>query len=363
MGRQDLHEALYATYARQQYAGPIELVVFDESSEPSPFFRALADPTVRYFHQPAPPSDGVTHIGRARNILSRLAQGEVCVVLDDDDNYEPAYTTTLVDRMQRSGADIVHLSRWRCWHADTDSIFEWNTREMGGTHWVVVAGEEPTVVDLGPEDVEPMLLEAYALGFFFCTCFRRQLALKIPFPDAGTEDYPWVKKCLKAGARIELVDDCSDLVLHTVARSQSMHFPQKRLGQLRAQMLGSIASMYELPEGKDIHVEPGVRYSVLASIKKNHTLRSIEERAKSWGLVVHSARDNVDPSEFGVKAPSGKYRLVHFEGEGGAEPMKIPWRASKLFFFDKSGCVKAWSSKAPTVGAGAINEQLMPRVV
>jgi hypothetical protein len=116
--------------------------------------------------------------------------------------------------------------------------------------------------------------------------------------------------------------------------------------------------MYELPQGKNVVVEPSVTCQVLAAVKVSHTLKSVTTRAESWGLKISAARDNVDPAEFGVKAPDKGYRLVHVMGTS-TKRVVVPWSTNKLVrVFDKSSLVKAWASEPP-VGA-AVNTQLTP---
>ena len=87
LGRPETHPTLYAMFKRQTYS-PLLMFVYDESTEPSPFFSQLQDPDVTYVHEPMAYKRDVTRIGAARNKLCAMARAdgaEFIVSADDDD--------------------------------------------------------------------------------------------------------------------------------------------------------------------------------------------------------------------------------------------------------------------------------------
>lgn len=375
LNRPDTHAALYATFAAQTYE-PRMLHVLDESQEPSPFFSQLQDARVDYVHAPMTGKREVTRIGAARNTLcerAKLAGATFILHVDDDDWYSPDYAETMISKL--GDADIAKLAVFRLIVEKGEAagtLWQWDVRSMGGKHYGLRGDAAPQETQIGHGE-EPEYAEAVRYGFGFSLVYRISLHDRFKFPEEGTEDYPWVRTCLDGGAKLVEVDDFSHGCIHTVSiDSQSMVFPQTKLSPgvgsearsvrqiVRWRMLGEVQGMYELPKDKDIQAKPGVTYSVLSSIKSNHTLKSVTTRAETWGLHVTEARDNVSPDEFGVPAPENGYRLVHIAGTTD-KPIRIPWKTNKLIsLFDKSQVVRAWSSEPVGVGSPQINAQLEP---
>ena len=315
--RPDTHASLYGMF-KSQTSKPLRLYVFDESTEPSPFFSQLQDPDVTYVHEPMAYKRDVTRIGAARNKLCAMARADgaefVCSA-DDDDVYAPNWTTTMISKL--GDADVAKLAVFRLLVTKGEAagtLWLWDVRVMGGVHYGLKGDEAPQKTEIG-QDEDPMYATAVRYGFAFSWIWRSELSERIPFPEEGTEDYPWLRQCMDAGARVVEVDDYSEGCIHVVGTSQSMHFPQTPLSPgfsgprpslrdfVRWRMLGAVSAMHELPVGQDIHAKPGATYQVLSAIKSNHTLKSVVVRAQSWGLTVTASRDNVDPSEFGVRRP------------------------------------------------------------
>jgi len=375
LNRPETHEALYNSFAGQSYDAKV-LIVLDESATPSPFFSGLRDPRVQYVHAPAPRGD-VTRIGSARNRLCQLARwagAKLVAWFDDDDHYGKNWLSTMVSKL--GDAAVAKLAVFRLLVDGGESsgtLWQWDVRSMGGQHYALQGSRTPERVDV-PEDEDPVYAEAMRFGYGFSFVHRLDVALRYPFPAEGTEDYPWVRTLRENGERVVEVDDFADGCLHVVHDgSNSMLWPQIYLGKhapgvgsepgsLRAfarwRMLGAVSQMYELPQGKDIQVEPDVTYQIVAKIKNNHTLKSITVRAESWGLVVSGAQDNVSADDFGVKPAPDGYRLVQVMGTSN-KSMKVPWKGNRLVsLLDKSSLVRAWSDKAPA--AVQINPQLTP---
>lgn len=372
--RPDTHASLYGMFKSQTYK-PLRLYVFDESTEPSPFFSQLQDPDVTYVHEPMAYKRDVTRIGAARNKLCAMARADgaefVCSA-DDDDVYAPNWTTTMISKL--GDADVAKLAVFRLLVTKGEAagtLWLWDVRAMGGVHYGLKGAETPQKAEIEPGD-DPMYETAVRYGFAFSWIWRSELSERIKFPEEGTEDYPWLRECMKQGAKVVEVDDYSEGCIHCVGSSNSMHFPQTPLSPgfagspldfrafVRARMLGALPAMYEITKaGKSFTAEPGVTYSIVAKIKKSHTLKSVTTRAESWGLVISAARDDVDGSEFGVTCDDKDFRLVHVVGTS-KERMEIPWQGNKLVrALDKSSIERAWSD-VPSQDDAQVNAQLTP---
>ena len=360
------HEGLYKTFCEQTYE-PRELVVLDGSAEPSPFFSALKDERVRYFHEPeAPREGGVTRIGAIRNRLTQLAKGEILASFDDDDQYAADFVAEAVRRLE--GADLFKLVVWRLLHGD--DVYLWDQRIIGGPVYALRGSTvELTDTDgMSPEEAAAFR-DAWQLGFMWSAVFRKSVALEIPFPEEGTEDIPWMRALVEAGKKIVMVADAPHLALHVVepnpvhAEGGSPHFPQVKLRAASAKrMMGAgIAAMNELPQEQSVQIEPGKVYRILAAIKKSHSIKSVETRAAHWGVRLTESIDNVDPAQYGVQPPPEGYRLVDFIGTGD-KAVTLPWQAPRFMkaIGERSQVVRAW------IGAGrpddGIDDAWMVRV-
>ena len=367
LNRQERHPALYKTFCAQTLPDK-RLYVLDESEGVSPFFRALRDPRVVYEHRKALPRiDGVTRIGAVRNAINGLVREDVILHLDDDDVLDPAYGQAMIERL--GDAALCKLTRWRLLHELTGILFEWATREIGGTHYVV-RGAQIERIEIDPSEPGADIAED---AFGWSLCYPRSTWERFKFPDEGTEDIPWVKAVRAAGLPVAFVDDLPHLALHTVhvdpnhLHGGSAHFPQRMLGaagapkllqDIRRRMLGAMGAMQELPEGQAISIEPGRRYSILASVRKKHSLRDLAVRGQQYGTQIESAVDDVPPSEYGVAAPPAGYRLVHVTASA-SKPAVLPWKAPSFLapLGEASHVVRAWVDVP--VGAGASPEAAM----
>ena len=230
LDRADRHEFAYKIFASQDYPEK-EMLVLDESKDPSPFFSGLGDPRVRYWHEPMERGD-VTEIGTTRNKLIERARGVFVGHQDDDDHYDAAWFSTLLSRL--GVADLVKSVVWRCLVESEGTMWEWDTRSMGGTHYALKGDTTPTEVAVDPEEA-PMLADAYLDGFGWSYAYRRDLAQQFPFPPEGTEDYPWVRTCREHGANVVHLADVSQLAVHTVhAKLWLDPVPAAQSGQVRS---------------------------------------------------------------------------------------------------------------------------------
>lgn len=349
LGRPDVHEQLHACFDAQTLRQK-RLFVLDESREPSRFFTRLRDPRVVYTHAPNKNLSGAGQggIARARNRLVSMTGAPIVAHADDDDCYAPNYLEEMSSRL--GSYDLVKLDVWQML-TETGDVFLWDTRTFSGEVWAVKGGEPPAKVnvesDPPPDELRADMIDAYRVGFGFSYLYRRSLWERFKFPeDEQTEDIPWVRRARKNGARIKFVSDLAHLCLHVVhPRSGSVNFPQRKLAK---RMTGALpdASWKELPSGEPISVAPGKVFSVLASIKDKHTMKSLFSRCAQWSLEIIEARDKLSPGEFKVKAPEAGYRLVHIVGRAGAAHT-LPWSVpSPINVFDKSSVIRAWEKAA-----------------
>ena len=177
LNRHDHHEALYKTFANQDYAAK-DLWVIDDSPTTSPFFMKLgsSDPRVHYQRSPSR-----TSIGHTRNLLIQLCSGSVIAHFDDDDFYEPHYLSAMLGRMQHADADFVKLSVWN------------ERNEKDGGRWQY-DGHRKAQHDLW--------------GWGFSYMYRRYVATRVSFPAIShAEDYAFVQSLWATGMKTELVRD------------------------------------------------------------------------------------------------------------------------------------------------------------
>jgi len=368
IGRPELHQQLYEGFVADQWPSK-ELVVLDEGPEPSPFFTQLQDTRVRYHHEPHPKTE-TNRIGAARNRLVQLARGDFISHRDDDDEYHPAWLSFAMERL--GDADLLKLDvYWIITDSDPAYIFEWDTRQFGGEHYAM-RGEEIKKTQVDKDSMPAEVIEMFRDGYGYSLFGPRRTFEQFPFPEEGTEDFPFMRAVRAAGKKIQFVSDAAHMILHLVSkRSKSGVFPQKFVGAAGApyeglgralgrRMVGLLGAMNELPAGQAIDAKPGVTYSVLASISEENTLKSLATTASKWGVHISEVRDNVDPSEFGVQAPEDGYRLVHVTATVDKDA-KVPWKVPPpLDVFNKSSVVRAWTNDATGVGA-PVYKGLPPR--
>jgi hypothetical protein len=217
--RPERHAMAYRWFARSRYPNR-ELLVFDDSPQPSEFFRGLNDRRVSYLHAP-----GKWSIGAKRNHLITQSRGQVIAHQDDDDSYHPTYLGAMVQRL--SDADLVKLSVFNVYDERDGSKWRWDTRSSGGAQKLLGAKFSLAVPSFGLASTEKT-----RWGYGFCYVYRRALyehGVRFPDIDRG-EDYEFVRAARAAGARLKQVDDCADLVWHVVHDlSTSACAPQARI--------------------------------------------------------------------------------------------------------------------------------------
>ncbi len=229
--RPERHANLYATFAHQTYENR-ELLVLDDSPEPSPFFTNLRDPRVKYQHLPKR-----TSIGFKRNFLANIASGEFIAHFDDDDYYAPTYLAEMIEKL--GSADLIKLSKWLAWRELDGTLWEWDTRRFSQICYVINGNDRNSSI----LDVEKLkesdaaftgqiagVVEANTWGYGFSYVYRKTLWQECPFEDLyGGEDYNFICKARSLNKVMIHTPDLSYLVLHTLhPKSTSRIFPQYR---------------------------------------------------------------------------------------------------------------------------------------
>ncbi len=227
--RERFMPAIYDVYARQTCADT-ELLVLDDSAQPSRFFSALHDPRVRYQHLGERLS-----IGAKRNRLIEQARGEWICHFDDDDYYADHYVAHML--AQTEGVDFVKLSAWFNFSIEPRLLTYWDASVLEQAFYRQSgAGLQP--VGIGQLDAG-RFQRSSRLGFGFSYFHRRAVALQYPFKDVSFGgDYPVLDAFERDGGRLRLLRDEQGLVLHQLHASNVSHvFPQYRLP---AFMLGAL---------------------------------------------------------------------------------------------------------------------------
>lgn len=240
-GRPQHHEGLHALFAAQTHPDR-ELLVYDDSPEPSPFFTALRDPRVRYHHHPERVA-----LGSKRNWLAAEATGEVLAHFDDDDFYAPGYLAHMVAALD--GADLVKLGAFHVYSVGHALLAYWDQTTVGPRHFRVEHGKPVAAHDV--EAMAPAARELWGLrnllGYGFSYVYRRALWERVPFPAVSHgEDFAFVEAALGAGARFRHVRDESGLALYVRhAADHSVMFPQYLLPpHLLGRLLGREAEAF-----------------------------------------------------------------------------------------------------------------------
>lgn len=225
---------LHAQFEHQSWSGgELELVVLDDSPEPSAYFRSVRSDRVRYIHDPVRAS-----VGAKRARLLELAKGECHIHFDDDDFYAPDYVATTLAHL--SDNDFFHYDTWHIYRECDQTIWFWDTRELLGLHFEVSgsASEVPKVIrtwaqqnDVATNQNALDWLHKNRWGWGFCYAYRSAIARRAGFPDVWHgEDYQFVKRLQALGARMHLAPDDAGRCVHVLRSEGSARcFPQYRL--------------------------------------------------------------------------------------------------------------------------------------
>ena len=257
-GRPERHEQLHHVFDQQTWPDK-DLWILDDSPAPSPFFRQLGDPRVRYLHS----AERMT-VGAKRNWLLACCHGDVVAHFDDDDWYAPDYLYIMVGALQREPLDFVKLSVWNAMSEADGSFWQVDTHTLLPKHFVVSSHKPPEEQSLSDDEMAALPPETYdgnLWGYGFSYVYRRIVGERTPFlsVDFG-EDFEFVKRVRKTSARLGHLGDHADKVVHTMHPKNTAQriFPQTRLDISR------------VPE--DLRIAMGARAGVETFVDRNATL-------------------------------------------------------------------------------------------
>lgn len=218
--REEFLPRLYRCVAAQTHS-ELELLVCDDSPEPSAFLQRHTDPRLRYVHLPTRAS-----VGNKRDLLNEMARGEVIVHFDDDDYYAPNYLSHVLEQLQN--ADFTKLEAWFNYSTVHHIATYWNTAEAMQNGIALAPNAEPRQVSTAADQME------YAWGFGFSYAYRRAAVGAARFGDRTFgEDLFFYTQLRDAGARCVKVPDITGLVLHVIHKSNlSLVFGQYRIPRL-----------------------------------------------------------------------------------------------------------------------------------
>jgi glycosyltransferase involved in cell wall biosynthesis len=224
-GRPRSLELVYQLFDAQTHPDK-ELLIEDDSPEPNAFMARLADPRVRYRHQPTRAT-----LGAKRATLGLAAHGDVIAHFDDDDYYAPGYLTRMLVELE--GHDLVTLSQWFLFDVKTRGLFYWDTTQVLPVHFRVEAAVAPRAIAMqGLGEGRAEWVDRHLWGYGFSYVYRRdlcQVARFDPTLEHG-EDVHFVRAAQAAGGRVRAVPDERGLVLHVVHDGNTASvFPNYRL--------------------------------------------------------------------------------------------------------------------------------------
>lgn len=223
--RPDKHPLLYLAFSQQSYPRK-ELLIYDDSESPSPFFQSLDDNRVTYVYD----SERLS-IGAKRNALIKISKGELIAHFDDDDYYAPLYLETMVYSL--GDADLVKFSSWLAFRESDQTLWEWDTTTLAEKQYVISGwSDKDQVGDLRPFiDDEEGYCEANTWGYGFSFVYRKSLWEECHFPNTSSgEDALFAKEARAQGKDLVHLPDENHLTVHTIhPLSTSRIFPQKKL--------------------------------------------------------------------------------------------------------------------------------------
>lgn len=213
---------LYTCFQSQTHPEK-ELLVLDDSPQPSEFFQALSDPNVTYIY-----FDRRLSTGEKRNLLVQQATGEIIAHFDDDDYYAPNYLERSLAVL--NDGDFITLSGWYAYAQNEQSLFYWDTTKVGKCHFKVAPREELEVIytdGISPEE-EAEWVEPTLWGFGFSYMYRKRIFETLKFNDVHFgEDYQFVQQIIYSGHQAAYWPDQEGLVLHIIHQKNiSLIYPQ-----------------------------------------------------------------------------------------------------------------------------------------
>lgn len=200
----------------------IELLICDDSDEPSTYLKAVSReyPNIYYAHVPMRMT-----IGAKRNLLIRMASGDFIAQFDDDDYYAPNYLEAMMFHLQQQNVDFITLSRWFAYSVEHDCFAYWATDYFG--QFIYQVGLEG-VIQVLHEHTSPNFIEGTLWGFGFSYFFKKEIFEQVQFQDINfAEDYYFHCQLNDYGFKSGYFPDEQGLVLHLLhPQSTSQIYPQ-----------------------------------------------------------------------------------------------------------------------------------------
>lgn len=213
---------LYRLFAAQTHAD-CELVILDDSPQPTGFFDRLTDERVRYVHRPER-----LPLGIKRNILGELATGEVILHFDDDNYYSPTYIETMLNVL--GDGDFASLSGWYLYSVIHRIFAYWDLSEVAPYHYRVDSGQSIAIVDNSARPLEETRSWGLRnlMGWGLSFAYRRQVWRRHPFDQIQHgEDSAFVTKLAMAGCSLRRrPDHAGEVLVIRHACDISVVFPQ-----------------------------------------------------------------------------------------------------------------------------------------
>lgn len=200
-------------YRAQTFDGALELVILDDSPEPSELLAngQYRNAGVRYIHRPG---DRMS-IGAKLNALMELARGDVLMRFDDDDYYAPAYVERMLELL--GDDDYLTLSGWFAYSPKHGKFCYWETDVMSPVHFVLSPRDPFYAVSTVGWDHLDEWMRGNLNGFGFASAWRRSVADTVRFPDRDDgEDAEFVERVVNAGFQAGYAADAEGLVLHVI---------------------------------------------------------------------------------------------------------------------------------------------------
>ncbi|WP_067903791.1 glycosyltransferase family 2 protein [Nocardia vaccinii] len=212
-------------YLAQTFEGGLEMIILDDSPEPSDGLDApwCQERGIRYHHIPG---QRLT-LGAKLNLMMQMARGEIIMEFDDDDHYAPQYVARMLEFL--GDADFVTLSRWFCYDPGRKVFGYWSTDANSPVHFML-SPREP-VEPVSTRSWDRAAVEGNLWGFGFSYVWRKSVYPEVEIPDAPTEcfhtDLDFTRRLQRAGFKTVAVPDNEGIVLHIVHPDSSARiFPQ-----------------------------------------------------------------------------------------------------------------------------------------
>jgi glycosyltransferase involved in cell wall biosynthesis len=171
-----------------------EWLIFDDSDEPISEIENIPDSRIRIFKESAASN---LSIGAKRNFLILQARGEYIAHVDDDDIYSNNYLTAMLNDLLSNSASLHYLNSWIALRKDDQSYWAYTSSCM------------------------LPVIEGWGFTFFY----RKELGLRIKFPEDNWEDHGWLQKVIDANIDCSHSDDTERLVIKIIHDRNTSRFP------------------------------------------------------------------------------------------------------------------------------------------